>query len=209
VPVGGELWLYYVGWNRGHRVPFYNNIGLAASTDGGVTFERKSVAPVVPRDDLDPIFTATPCVLREDGVFRLWYPSCQEWRTTPEGLRHYYDLHYAVSSDGRTWQKRPGPVVPFANRNEYAMGRPFVVRKTDGYGMWFCSRGSHYRITYAESPDGLEWRRMPYGGLDVSDTGWDSEMAAYPCVVEHGGRLFMLYNGNGYGATGIGLAVAE
>src|SRR5438477_7761005 len=28
--VNAEWWLYYVGWNRGHRVPFYNSIGLAA-----------------------------------------------------------------------------------------------------------------------------------------------------------------------------------
>ena len=209
LPVGDELWLYYVGWNRGYRVPFYNNIGLAASTDGGLTFDRKSVAPIVPRDDFDPIFTASPCVLHEDGVFHLWYPSCREWRATPEGPRHYYDLRYAAWSNGQTWHKHTGAVMRFASPDEYAICRAFVVKKADGYAMWFCSRGEHYRISYAESPNGIEWRRMPYGGLDVSPEGWDSEMAAYPCVVEHDGALFMLYNGNGYGATGIGLAIAQ
>ena len=32
-------------------------------------------------------------------------------------------------------------------------------------------------------------------------------MMAYPYVFEHGGDRYMLYNGNGYGKTGIGLAV--
>jgi len=31
-------------------------------------------------------------------------------------------------------------------------------------------------------------------------------MIEYPCVVDAGGRRVMLYNGNDYGRTGIGLA---
>jgi hypothetical protein len=34
-------------------------------------------------------------------------------------------------------------------------------------------------------------------------------MIEYPCVFEHHGQWFMLYNGNGYGASGIGLAVLK
>ncbi|MFM8395102.1 MAG: hypothetical protein ACKOB4_14370, partial [Acidobacteriota bacterium] len=44
-------------------------------------------------------------------------------------------------------------------------------------------------------------------GIDVSAAGWDDEMIEYPFVFEHRGRLFMLYNGNGYGRTGFGLAL--
>jgi hypothetical protein len=46
-------------------------------------------------------------------------------------------------------------------------------------------------------------------GIDVSDSGWDSDMICYPRVFSHVGRLYMLYNGNGYGKTGFGLAVME
>jgi hypothetical protein len=34
-------------------------------------------------------------------------------------------------------------------------------------------------------------------------------MIEYPCVFERMGRLFMLYNGNGYGKSGVGLAVLD
>ena len=44
-------------------------------------------------------------------------------------------------------------------------------------------------------------------GIDVSPTGWDSDMIEYPCVFEHKGRRYMLYAGNKFGATGFGLAV--
>ena len=63
---------------------------------------------------------------------------------------------------------------------------------------------------YAESPDGISWTRSPGApGLDVSDEGWDSQMVCYPFVLDHGGRRYMFYNGNGYGRTGFGVAVLE
>jgi hypothetical protein len=44
-------------------------------------------------------------------------------------------------------------------------------------------------------------------GIDVSPDGWDSEMIEYPFVLDHKGERYMLYNGNGFGKTGFGLAV--
>ena len=46
-------------------------------------------------------------------------------------------------------------------------------------------------------------------GMDVSNNGWDSEMVCYPFVFDHKDITYMLYNGNSYGKTGMGLAVWE
>jgi hypothetical protein len=43
--------------------------------------------------------------------------------------------------------------------------------------------------------------------IDVFKSGGDSEMIEYPHVFDHQGRRYMLYNGNGYGQTGFGLAM--
>jgi hypothetical protein len=43
----------------------------------------------------------------------------------------------------------------------------------------------------------------------VSDQGWDAEMIEYPFILDHQGERYMLYNGNGYGKTGFGLAILE
>ena len=75
--------------------------------------------------------------------------------------------------------------------------------------MWYSYRGSSYRIGYAESEDGVSWERKDHlAGISTSEDGWDSEMVAYAFVFDHRGQRYMLYNGNGYGQTGIGLAVA-
>jgi hypothetical protein len=52
-------------------------------------------------------------------------------------------------------------------------------------------------------------RQDEASGIDVSQSGWDANMIEYPFVFDHAGRRYMLYNGNGYGATGFGLAVLD
>lgn len=207
---GDRLYLYYTGWMVGKTVPFYYAVGLAVSHDGGVTFQRMSRGPLLERNNIDPFLTASPCVMFDRGLWRMWYVSGERWEQRSDGPRHYYHIRYAESGDGIRWQRDGHVCVDFAHHGEYAIARPTVLRDRDRYRMWFPHRGDSYRIGYAESADGLAWNRMDdRAGIDVSDAGWDSEMVTYPCVFDHAGRRYMLYNGNGYGRTGIGLAEQE
>jgi hypothetical protein len=104
--------------------------------------------------------------------------------------------------------------LPFADEYEYAFGRPSVIRCGETYYMWFAHRATKtadtYRIGFASSRDGRHWERNDaISGIDVSTSGWDSEMICYPGVFVHQGFVYMLYNGNGYGSSGFGLAVME
>src|SRR2546428_486194 len=88
--------------------------------------------------------------------------------------------------------------------------RPSIVRENGGYVMWYAVRGhdARYRPGRAVSADGLTWTREDdRTGLDLSSEGWDSEMIAYPHVFNHHGIQYMLYCGNDYGRSGLGLAV--
>ncbi|HEY5198516.1 MAG TPA: hypothetical protein VIJ51_15955 [Solirubrobacteraceae bacterium] len=204
---GDEKYLYYTGWSLGVTVPFYLAIGLAISRGGG-PFERVSQAPVLGRTASDPYLTASPHILVEDGRWRMWYVSCVGWTRREDGVRHHYHLRYAESADGIDWETGGRVAIDFADEREYAIARPCVVRGNAGYEMWFSARGDAYRLGYARSTDGLDWTRLDEeGGLDVSPGEWDGEMIAYPHVFDHDGRRFMLYNGNNYGATGVGSAV--
>jgi len=204
-----RLLLYYIGWNLGVTVPFRNAIGLAESRDGGDSFAKIGPGPLLDRSLEDPFFTASPCVLVEEGRWRLWYLSCVGWEPRPEGPLHRYLIKHAESADGLDWRR--GPVcIDFAAPGESALSRPCVLRSGGRYRMWYSRRGPSYRIGYAESSDGLSWQRLDEQvGIDVSPAGWDSEMVAYAHVFDAEGSRYMLYNGNGYGATGIGLAVLE
>jgi hypothetical protein len=205
---GGRLYLYYTGWSLGMTVPFYLFAGLAISEDGGASFVRASEAPLLDRTSADPYLTASPWVIVEGGLWRMWYVSGTRWEQGPTGPRHFYNIRYAESKDGVRWERAGRVSIDYATAEEHAFSRPCVIRDGDRYRMWYSYRGAAYRLGYAESADGLLWeRRDSEAGLGPSPGGFDSEMVAYPCVFDRGGRRYMLYNGNGYGETGIGLAV--
>ncbi|MFH1957623.1 MAG: hypothetical protein ABIJ15_04025 [bacterium] len=204
------MYLYYIGWNTGGTLPFRNSIGLALSYDGGRTFEKYGDGPVVDRSIYDACFVASPCVLIENNIWRMWYVSGIKWTVENNAPKHYYHIKYAESKDGIIWDRKGIVCIDFKSPDEYAIARPCVLKENGIYKMWYSYRGKSYRIGYAESKDGLRWERKDNEvGIDVSDTGWDSEMICYAHVFEHNGKKYMLYNGNGYGKTGIGLAILE
>jgi len=212
VPVGGARFMFYTGWSRTIDVSFAFHIGLAISDNDGA-FTRVSKAPVLGRNHYDPYVTGAPYVLLENGVFRMWYASCTEWIPEREGEkpRHYYTVKYAESSDGRNWQSSDQLCLSYA-QDEYAIARPVVWKTHNGYQMWFTFRGgaNTYRVGVAESTDGVHWNRLNKAlGIDVTPGDWDSEMVCYAHPIFYDGRVYALYNGNGYGVTGIGLAVLE
>jgi len=199
--------LYYIGWNQGKSVPFRNSIGRATSGDG-IHFSKEFAGPILDRGIHDPCFTASCCVLIESGVWKMWYLSCVSWEMKNGKPEHRYHIKYAESDDGIEWRRSGVVCIDFSSSDEYAISRPSVIKDQSGYKMWYSYRGSHYSIGYAESFDGINWiRKDAEAGIDVSVDGWDSEMIEYPHVLSHGRKLYMFYNGNGYGKSGIGLAV--
>ena len=206
-------YLYYTGWKKEVITPFSFFIGLAISTDGGKTFQRYSKAPVLGRTYHDPYLTASPWVIIENKIWKMWYVSCTGWEriTKKTLLKHFYHIKYAESLDGINW-KMDGTVCIDFQKEEYAIARPVVYKENNKYKMWYCYRGGKqtYRVGYAESLNGIKWKRKDKEiGIDVSKSGWDSEMICYPYVFKHEDKTYMLYNGNSYGETGIGLAILE
>lgn len=207
VSVNGRSYLFYTGWNLTVSVPFNNSIGIAEYRNGA--FFRLGDGPVMTRTLNEPYSCASPFVIHEDGRFRMWYASMDRWQEEPGGgVRHYYNIKYGESSDGTTWSREGVAAIDYKDAGEYAFGRPFVLNEGGSYRMWYSVRGDAYRIGYAVSRDGVRWERQDErAGIDVSESGWDSEMIEYPWVFDAAGRRYMLYNGNGFGRTGIGLAV--
>lgn len=204
---GRDRYLYYLGWNLGVTVPWRNSIGLAVSRDGG-PFERVSEAPVLDRGHHDPFSVSYPWILREGPLWRMWYGSNMSWGAEQKEMAHL--IKYADSSDGLAWRREGRVAIPFASPGEYAVSKPCVVKDGGTYRMWYSFRGERYRIGYAESADGLSWRRRDErSGIDVSPEGWDAEAVCYPCVFDQAGQRYMLFNGNRYGLTGFGIASWE
>ena len=205
--VGNNLHLYYIGWNPGSTVRMHLFGGLAISEDGGQSFQRWSQAPIIERSRTDPFLNTAPWVVQSGDEYRMYYVSGCGWchKDLPR-----YNIRMGRSSDGKVWHRDGHVCIVFKDESENALARPYVIFEDNVWKMWFAHKGSEYRLGYAESLDGLTWeRRDEMAGLDVSSSGFDSEMVEYAAIVNYNGRHFMFYNGNNYGLEGIGLAVEE
>jgi hypothetical protein len=206
----GRIWLYYAGWQRSRAVPYLLFTGLAHSDDGGASFTRHSRIPVLDRTEAEPTLRSGAFVCpRAGGGFRAWYVTGEGWTESQGKLRPTYAMRYAESDDGIRWPDAGTPCLTPTAPDEYGFGRPYVDTDGDTLRMWYSIR-SHsrgYRLGYAESADGIEWNRMDDRvGIDVSSEGWDSEMIHCGWVQGAEDATYLFYNGNGYGATGFGVA---
>lgn len=219
VNCNGLKYLYYTGWNVSNPVPYRNSIGLAVSHDNGVLFQRLYEGPVMDRTHNEAYFCGQPCVLLENGLWRMWYLSCVKWESYQNRAEPFYHIKYAESSNGIDWKRKGVVSIDFKSSDEAGIARSSVIKENGIYKMWYSYRGfidyrinkqQSYRIGYAESDDGIKWiRKDEIVGIDVSKNGWDSEMIAYPFVYKYRDEKYMFYNGNGFGKSGFGYAVLD
>ena len=216
VDLGGDCLLYYAGLKRRRQtVSVETAIGVLRWTRPAGTFHRVFQGPILAQDRYHPYLTAAPFVVHEAGRFRMWYCSGTGWRFPNGNPEPIYTVYYAESPDGLDWRPRGKRLIEYAYDGE-VVSAPWVLKGRDKYHMWYSARGlatkeeKNYKIGYAESPDGLVWRRMDAdAGIPRSQSGWDSEMVCYPAPYLHGDKMYMFYSGNAVGKGGIGYAVAE
>ena len=216
VEQGGEVWLYYTGWERGTTFTYRLSVGLAVSRDGGETFARAYQGPVLDRTKDEPFLTTSPSIIREGGLWHAWYGSGIGYHESGGKYEPRYVIKYATSENGVDW-RRPNLTCIEPKFDLESNTRPTVHRIGGTYHMWFCYRGAgdyrggtgSYRIGYASSADLLSWTRDDdRAGIALSEDGWDSSTITYPYVKLVKDRYLMFYNGNGFGATGFGYATA-
>lgn len=209
----GTRYMYYVGFELGTRVRYRLLTGLAVSHDGGVKFKRTQRTPILERSDEELYFRGGPFVIQENDIFKLWYVAGSSYTLVGDKEMPVYVLKYLESPDGVRW----GPVgmtcLDLSDPDEHGFGRPYVIKENGIYQLFYSIRRRSlrsYRLGYAESSDGLCWRRRDNElGLDVSKSGWDSEAIMYSALVKMRHRTYLFYNGNNFGETGFGVAVLE
>ena len=206
----GITYMLFMGWQNQPGKHWRGDIGRLILMED-LTLQLVSSDPFIGSDAVDPISLSYPWVQSSaSGILDMWYGSTVSWAADNDEMVHV--INYATSEDGDTWLKH-GLSVPYEIGRAQAFSHPSVLRKSiRELDMWFsyrCGSGAKYRIGYAKSFDnGIRWELdLKSSGIDVSESGWDSEMIEYPFVFCHKDSCYMLYNGNGYGKTGFGLAL--
>ncbi|KOO58154.1 hypothetical protein WH43_10220 [Rheinheimera sp. KL1] len=206
--VGSRCYILFMGWQNPANDHWRGDIGkLSIMSDYSLKLAQEE--PMLDADSVDPISLSYPWITQTGPEhYDMWYGSTLSWDGGNGEMVHV--IKHAVSTDGTNWRKM-GLAVPYKLNFAQAFSRPTVIQHSSGgFDMWFSYRsgqGQSYRIGYAYN-DGDGWQlALQQSGITVSDLGWDAEMIEYPFVFMHKNNTYMLYNGNGYGRTGFGLAV--
>ncbi|WOK06296.1 hypothetical protein RT717_24790 [Imperialibacter roseus] len=215
VKYGEEYRAYYAGWTRCESVPFNVAIGMAVSQNEGKTFNKIGNGPILSYSPDEPFILSGPKIRFLNNKWYLFYIAGRRWVLDNGKPEPVYKIRLATSEDGYCWTKHNSDLIPDILDENEAQASPDVILLNGKYHMFFCyrygtgyrGRERGYRIGYASSDDLLNWEREDAkAGIDVSATGWDSEMVSYPHVFELEGKVFMLYLGNQVGREGFGIA---
>ena len=201
---GDTYKMWYTGQAHGSSC-----IGFAESGDG-FSFRRVSSDPVLsPEAPFEGESVMNPCVLYENGVYRMWYSAGETYEPNV--------LCYAESKDGIHFTKSSlNPVLTNAPENEYEQERiggcQVIPHKELGYLVFYIG----YRdintacICCAYSRDGVtDFHRCRLNPLVSPSPGeWDTDSCYKPSALYSPGEdLWRIwYNGRAGDMEYIGLA---
>lgn len=200
---------YYMGWHLSKTVPFSNQIGIFHLDKFENVGKRLFRHPKLGKCEYEPLSFGYPWILKRDKQFIMWYDTILKWEEN--STKNYkFILRSATSEDGINWKKNYNDSF-ILFENERAIARPCILFEDQIYKMWYSiDVAGYYNLGYATSNDGLNWERKDSCFKFIrSSCGFDFEQIEYPFVLNYKGRKFMLYNGNGFGKSGIGLAKLE
>lgn len=205
--IDGKYKMWYTGQARG-----YSFIGYAESDDG-INFTRASDMPVmIPEYPYEGESVMNPCVLYEDGIYKMWYAAGETYEPNV--------LAYATSRDGIKWEKsRINPIFTKDKSNVYEQDRVGgcqVIKTEDmGYLMFYIGYENidKAQICAAHSENGITgWEKLAENPVVTPDDGmWDADACYKPSFLwdKKNNRWLLWYNGRNGTDEFVGMASAE
>ena len=141
-------------------------------------------------------------VLVETGGYRMYF----SWR--PKG-----SIAVVESADGIRWDEPRIVLAPNkATDWEGRINRPAVVKRDDGYHMWYTGQTAEKSfLGYATSPDGISWTRQGVQPVLSPEAKWEKVAVMCPHVIWDGqAKLFRMWYSGGeqYEPNAIGHATS-
>lgn len=187
-----------------------SRIGYAESTDG-INFKRLPHPVLCAELDYEGVSVMNPCVLYENGIYRMWYSAGEDYEPNV--------ICYAESTDGIKWKRiNENPILEKSEKNAFErdrIGGCQVVHCKNEYLIFYIGYSDINTacICVARSDDGIRdfvrFEKNPI--VTPSAEGWDSDSCYKPSVVidESSGKIMLWYNGRKGEREQIGLAIGS
>jgi len=198
----GSLYhMWYTGGDDARTL----QIGYAGSRDGIIWTKALGTSPVLkvgPPGSWDYRSLSRPSVIGPDegGSYKMWYAG-----EDPKFL----NIGFAAGTDTITWRKHPEPVLTSGSPgswDEHSVFFPRVLHNNGLYEMWYDGMrtmatpgmvGADHRIGYAESSDGIHWRKSRENPVLVPGSlgSWDGGLVLVGDILFDGRTYHMWYSG--------------
>jgi len=208
---GDTLKMWYLGGGQDIR-----GIGYAWSMDGhnwtkvdGSANGRSVYDETM--DGANTLALAAPCVVKNDGIYHLWY-----FKANYEAPNIIYNIGYATSPNGLDWTNVPGPgtygaVLDLGESGKFDESKvilPSVIKENDEFKMWYVGEDNldAWRTGYATSSDGINWTKVDGNG--TNGACFDDGVVA--SVIKIGDIYHMWYSGVGgvcYATSEVGTGI--
>ncbi len=170
------------------------SVGLADSVDATCWSKHgRAVLAPGPSRSWDETAVGDPYVVRRQGTYTMYYLGQNRF-----GIQR---LGVARSTNGVHWQKsHANPILdtgPPGSFDERGLGEPAVFCAADRYLMLYTGRDANEdrRIGWAESVNGVDWKKLPTLPLLEGSQAWNSHVVCDPSVWRRGGDLLVWFGG--------------
>jgi len=198
VPEGDKLHMW-LSWRDLHSIAY------SESEDGVHWTGPRIVLEVDPGIEWEKSDVNRPHVLKVGNTWYMWY-------TGQNRERQRSAIGLATSRDGLHWERiEANPVLePTGGWEKNSIMCPHVLYESGKFRMWY-SAGEMYEpdaIGYAESEDGIHWRREPSNPVLRPAGGWESDRVTAACIVPRENDYLAFYIGfaEGFEKAQIGMA---
>jgi len=172
------------------------------NVDAKVELGSSAILDPGPRGAFDDNGVTTSCLVQHRDVHYLYYTGWSLGHTVP----FYLYVGLAVSEDGERFERvSSAPILERSNVDPFLTASPWVMVDEERWRMWYVS-ATHweivnggarhsYHVRYAESDDGISWRRDGIVCIDFRDE--DEHAISRPCVVRDGDVYRMWFSARG------------
>lgn len=203
-----KKYMFYSAYQKQAKVPYSILSGIAEiKNDGSMT--RLSNVPILERTNDEMFIRSAIYCIKAKGKYRIYYSSGNSWMNNGIKTVPSYDIKMVESDDLLNWSTSKAISSISLQGDEYGLTTPNVFVTENGYEMTYAIRSisKGYRMGYATSPDGINWTRLDNQmQIDISESGWDSEMVCFGNIFKVKNKTYMFYCGNHYGMAGMGYA---
>jgi hypothetical protein len=186
--IDGDIFIFYTGWHLRESVPYSQAIGVG-KLNKKRKIERLCRGPIFSINQESPILVNSPFVYQENNCIKMIYSAGTHWHDN----KPCYHLRSAISY--KNFQFLDNNVFFKTDEKNECISRCCLYEKE----IYFARKltNTFYDIYFVENGN--------MNMINLKKTKWNNQMHCYPYVFDVNGEKILLYNGNDFGKTGIGM----